>query len=163
MGVSNLLAERGTASSSMLGTSSSELDELISFQPRTKEDFIKFSDQIIQYIVKRHQEKPLYAAFVEHHVRQLALPLRDVEVRKAASGLTTLANEKQKEARDKASGKKKPKATAKPVLGATKVSNKCVLVPSYAYLFAEDSFRRFDTAVYDEALDDFGSNADDFM
>ena len=66
----------------------------------------------------------MYAAFVEHHVRELAMPLRDVEVRKAASGLTTLANEKQKEQRDKASGKKKPKATAKPALGASKVSNK---------------------------------------
>ncbi|EPT05520.1 hypothetical protein FOMPIDRAFT_1021336 [Fomitopsis schrenkii] len=126
------------------GTSSSELDALISFQPRTKEDFLQFSDQIIQYIIKRHQDKPLYPAFVEHHARQLALPLRDVEVRKTASGLTTLANEKQKEQRDKTSGKKKPKATAKPVLGAAKVASK------------------IDTAVYDEALDDFG-NADDFM
>jgi translation initiation factor 3 subunit J len=49
------------------------------------------------------------------------MPLKDVEVRKAASGLTTLANEKQKEQRDKASGKKKPKATAKP---AAKMSTK---------------------------------------
>ena len=110
------------------------MDALISFQPRTKEDFIKLSDQIIQYIVKRHQEKPLYASFVEHHVRQLALPLRDVEVRKAASSLTTLANEKQKEQRDKASGKKKPKAVAKPVLGANKVSNKCASAFSRALL-----------------------------
>ncbi|EED80116.1 predicted protein, partial [Postia placenta Mad-698-R] len=47
--------------------------------------------------------KPLYAAFLEHHVRELAMPLRDVEVRKTASVLTTLANEKQKEQRDKAS------------------------------------------------------------
>ncbi|KAH9831546.1 translation initiation factor eIF3 subunit [Rhodofomes roseus] len=127
------------------GTSSSELDELISAQPRTKEDFIKFSNQIIQYIIQRHQDKPLYPAFVEHHVRELAVPLRDVEVRKAASALTTLANEKQREQRDKTSGKKKPKATTKPVLGAAKVASK------------------LDTSVYDEALDDFGSTADDFM
>ncbi|KAH9033323.1 hypothetical protein EDB84DRAFT_1488962, partial [Lactarius hengduanensis] len=58
------------------------------------------------------------------------MPLRDVDVRKAASGLTTLvANEKQ---RGKTSGKK-PKAAAKPVLGASKVGNK------------------LDTTVYDEA------------
>lgn len=80
-------------------------------------------------MIKRHQSKPLYAAFLEHHVRELAMPLRDVEVRKTASVLTTLANEKQKEQRDKASGKKKnPKAAAKPVLGAAKVSNKCVML-----------------------------------
>ncbi|KZT02286.1 translation initiation factor eIF3 subunit [Laetiporus sulphureus 93-53] len=125
------------------GTSSSELDSLISAQPRTKEDFIKFSDQIIEFIIKRHQDKPLYAAFLEYHVRSLAIPLRDVEVRKTASVLTTLANEKQKEQKDKASGKKKPKLSAKPVLGAAKLANK------------------IDTTAYDEALDDFADN--DFM
>jgi len=127
------------------GTSNPELDALISAQPRTKEDFIKLSDGIINYITKQHEQKPLYHAFVEHHVRALAAPLRDVEVRKAASGLTTLANEKQKEARDKASGKKKPKTTGKPALGAAKASSK------------------IDTSTYEEALDDFGTNADDFM
>ncbi|TCD71982.1 Translation initiation factor 3 subunit J component [Steccherinum ochraceum] len=127
------------------GTSSSELDSLISAQPRTKEDFVKLSDNIFKYIINRHADKPLYAAFVEHHAKALAAPLRDVEVRKVASGLTTLANEKQKEARDKASGKKKPKTAAKPALGAAKASS------------------RVDTSIYDDALDDFGANADDFM
>ncbi|KAJ7679012.1 translation initiation factor eIF3 subunit [Mycena polygramma] len=126
------------------GTSSSELDSLISFQPRTKDDFIKFSNQIIEVIVKRHQSKPLYPAFIEHFARELSAPLKDVEVRKVASGLTTLANEKQKEQRDKASGKKKPKAVGKPALGAAKASGKV------------------DTSLYDESLDDFG-NGDDFM
>jgi len=110
------------------GTSSSELDWLISAQPRTKEDYQELSHRLIQYTIKRHQDKPLYAAFLEHHVRELAIPLRDVEVRKVATVLTTLANEKQKEQRDKASGKKKPKAGLKPVLGSSKVSSKCVLV-----------------------------------
>ncbi|KIY43896.1 translation initiation factor eIF3 subunit [Fistulina hepatica ATCC 64428] len=125
------------------GTSSKELDNLISCQPHTKDDFIQLSNGIIEFIVKRHQNKPLYTTFVEHHVRALATPLRDVEVRKAASVLTTLANEKQKEQRDKASGKKKK--PAKPALGSAKVSAKV------------------DTSVYDEALDDFGSRADEFM
>lgn len=66
----------------------------------------------------------MYASFIEHHVRALAMPLKDVEVRKAASALTTLANEKQKEQRDKASGKKKSKAAAKPTLGGSKGVNK---------------------------------------
>ncbi|KAF5340918.1 hypothetical protein D9758_012189 [Tetrapyrgos nigripes] len=126
------------------GTSSKELDSLLSFQPRTKEDFVKLSSMIIEFVVKRHQNKPLYPTFVEHHVRELAQPLKDVEVRKAASGLTTLANEKQKDQRDKASGKKKKNA-AKPALGGAKSMNK------------------LDTSVYDEALDDFGNQPDDFM
>ncbi|KAL0955050.1 hypothetical protein HGRIS_003968 [Hohenbuehelia grisea] len=127
------------------GTSSSELDSLISFQPRTKEDFHKLSSQIIDFVIKRHQDKPLYSAFVEHHVRELAMPLKDVEVRKAASGLTTLANEKQKEQREKASGKKKTKGGAKPALAGAKAMG------------------RADTSAYEESMDDFGSNADDFM
>jgi len=97
---------------------------LISADLRTKEDFQDFSTKIIEFIVKRHQNKPLYASFVEHHVRELCQPLKDVETRKAASALTTLANEKQKEQRDKASGKKKPKAATKPGLGSVKVTNK---------------------------------------
>ncbi|RPD59567.1 translation initiation factor eIF3 subunit [Lentinus tigrinus ALCF2SS1-7] len=123
------------------GTSSKELDWLISAQPRTKEDFVEFSDKIIEYIIKRHQGKPLYATFLEHHVRELAMPLRDVEVRKVASVLTALSNEKQKEQRDKASGKKKPKTAAKPALAAAKPSSK------------------LDTNAYEEALDDFGDDA----
>jgi translation initiation factor 3 subunit J len=71
-------------------------------------------------LIKRDQDKPLYASFVEMHVKALAQPLKDVDVRKAASALTTLANEKQKEQRDKASGKKKPKASSKPALGGAK-------------------------------------------
>lgn len=54
-------------------------------------------------------------------MKELAAPLKDVEVRKAASGLTTLANEKQKEQR---TGKKKPKAAAKPVVGSMKAGTK---------------------------------------
>ena len=107
-----------------LGTSSAELDALISAQPRTKEDFQKLSATIIEFIIKRHESKPLYPSFVEHFARALALPLKDVEVRKVVSGLTTLANEKQKEQRDKASGKKKPG------LGGTKVSSRCVFIPN---------------------------------
>lgn len=111
------------------GTKNKDLDSLISFQPRTKEDFAELSSRIIEFIVSRHQNKPLYPSFVEHHARALAQPLKDVEVRKVASGLTTLANEKQKEQREKTSGKKKPKA-GKPALGAAKVSSRCVLSSS---------------------------------
>ncbi|KAH9052910.1 translation initiation factor eIF3 subunit [Lactarius deliciosus] len=100
-----------------------DLDDIPKSSPSSKEDFVALSEAIIAYIVKRHQDKPLYSTFV-------------------ASGLTTLANEKQ---REKTSGKKKPKAAAKPVLAASQVGNK------------------LDTTVYDEALDDFGSKADDFM
>jgi len=122
----------------------SALDNLLSFQPRTKEDFQELSKRVIECVLKKHQNKPLYPAFVEYHVRQLAIPLKDVEVRKAASGLTTLANEKQKEQREKASGKKKSKAASRPTLGPAKLT-------------------KHDTRHYDALDGDFGNNADDFM
>lgn len=126
-----------------LGDAPSELAELVTFNPRTKEDFQKLSNMIIEHVIQRHQSKPLYASFIELHARALAEPMRDVDVRKVASGLSTLANEKQKEQRDKASGKKKPKAAQKPGLGLAKAGTKV------------------DTSAYEEALDDFGN--DDFM
>jgi len=132
-------------SATVKGSSDEDLDKILESTPKSKEDFVALSDAIIAHIIKRHQDKPLYGSFVEHHVRSLAAPLRDVEVRKAASGLTTLANEKQREQRDKLSGKKKAKSAGKPILGASKLGNK------------------LDTTVYEEALDDIGSNADDFM
>jgi translation initiation factor 3 subunit J len=134
--------------------------------PKTKEDFVILSRQIFEFVIKPHQDKPLYAAFVEAHAKELANPLRDVEVRKVASGLTTLANEKQREARDKTSGKKKK--APKPVLGSTKVAGKCVSDP-WAYfdppkvLNSDIGFSRADTNLYEEALDDFGNDPNDFM
>jgi len=131
----------------LFGTDSSgeqvDIKSVLNANPKTKEDFVVLSRQIFELVIKRHQDKPLYAAFVEAHAKELANPLRDVDVRKVASGLTTLANEKQKETRDKTSGKKKK--AAKPVLGSTKAIGKA------------------DTNLYEEALDDFGNDPNDFM
>ena len=145
----------------LTGSADADLDKILKSSPQSKEDFVALSDAIIAHIVRRHQDKPLYATFVEHHARALAQPLRDVDVRKAASGLTTLANEKQ---REKTSGKKKPKSVGKPILGASKIGNKYSTLDVRSIRPAlTDVSCRLDTTVYDEALDDFGSNADDFM
>ncbi|KAG8988478.1 Translation initiation factor 3 subunit J component [Tulasnella sp. JGI-2019a] len=128
------------ANSKTTTSSSAELNALLTANPKTKDEFVDLSKRIIDTIFKRLENKPLYATFIESHVRDLARPLRDVDIRKTASSLTALANEKQKEAKD--SGKKKK--TAKPALGAVK--------PGKA-----------DTRLYDESLDDFGQDPDDFM
>lgn len=94
-------------------------------------------------LLVKHGDHPLYAKFVEGFVKQLCAPLSDLEVKKAASGLTTLANEKQKAAKDAAGGKKK-KGAAKPGLGASKSVGS----------------GRADTSMYEETLDD---DYDDFV
>ena len=106
------------------GAKKPELSTLLSANPKTKEEFAAYSSQIVELLIKKHQNKPLYAVFVEGFVKDLAQPLKDVDVRKAASVLTTLANEKQKE---KTTGKKKPKGAAKPALGLTKPGGRCGL------------------------------------
>ena len=140
-----------------------DIKSILKANPKTKEDFVVLSRQIFDLVIKRHQDKPLYAAFVEVHSKELAGPLKDAEVRKVATGLTTLANEKQREAKDAASGKKKK--AAKPVLGSFKTTGKCVsghFNPSQV-LDAYVGCSRADINLYDEALDDFGEDSNDFM
>ncbi|KAG8895467.1 Translation initiation factor 3 subunit J component [Tulasnella sp. 408] len=119
--------------------SATALEDILKANPKTKDEFVKLSNDIIEVVIKRLQNKPLYATFVEHHAKELARPLKDVDVRKVASGLTALSNEKQRELKE--AGKKKK---AKPALGSVKPA-------------------KVDTRAYDEALDDFGNDADDFM
>jgi len=111
-------------------SNSANLDSLLSENPRTKEEFEAFSQKVYNMIIKPHINNPLYADFVETHVRQLCEALKDSEVRKAASKLTTLASMKQQEAKDKASGKKKPKAAV--AVGGVKGPAKCVSPSSWS-------------------------------
>lgn len=77
--------------------------------------------------------------FLENLVRELCLPMKDVDVRKISSTLTALANEKQRQQREAAKPKKKGKE--KPTLQGN-----------------QKTAGRPDTAAYDN-FDDF----DDFM
>jgi len=130
----------------LFGTDSSgaqmDIKSVLNANPKTKEEFVVLSRQIFELVIKRHQDKPLYAAFVEAHAKELANPLKDIEIKKVATGLTALANEKQREAKDKGKSKKK---APKPALGSFRAIGKA------------------DTSLYDEALDDFGEGPDDFM
>ena len=118
-----------------------DITAILNANPKTKEEFVILSRQIFELVIKRHQDKPLYASFVEAHTKELASPLRDVEVRKVASGLTALASEKQKELKDKAGGKKK-KGVVKPALGSVKALGKCVSDPG-----AQSKFWMFTTVI----------------
>jgi translation initiation factor 3 subunit J len=106
-------------------------------------DFESLAETISERLIAKHGSHPLYAKFVEQLVRGVCGPLKDNETRKAASGLTTLANEKQKAAKEATSKKKKP---GKPALGATKSLGA----------------GRADVGAYDEILDDSG-DYDDFV
>lgn len=118
-------------------------DDPFSQRCSTLPEFEALSATISELLVAKHGTHPLYAKFVESLVKGVCEPLKDNETRKAASGLTTLANEKQKAAKEATSKKKKP---GKPALGATKSLGA----------------GRADVGAYDEILDDSG-DYDDFV
>jgi len=81
--------------------------DLTKSNPKTKDDFIKLAQQVSAAIFERLHEKPLYSAFAEEIARLAVAPLKDVDTRKIGSAITAVASEKTKDAKDKASGKKK--------------------------------------------------------
>lgn len=127
-------AEAAAAADFLGAVSLGDAADLTKAEPKTKDDFIKLAQQVSAVIFERLHDRPLYSAFAEEIARMAVVPLKDVDTRKIGSAITAVASEKTKEAKDKASGKKK--ATKKPALGANKRVNEA------------------DTTAYDEALDD---------
>ncbi|KAJ1955579.1 Translation initiation factor 3 subunit J component [Dispira parvispora] len=83
-------------------------EDLATMNPRSKEDFDQFRKILVERITSFSNQRH-YPVFVDALVRELCVPLKDTDVRKAASTLSSLANEKQKAARDAVKGKKKNK------------------------------------------------------
>ncbi|KAJ1920377.1 Translation initiation factor 3 subunit J component [Mycoemilia scoparia] len=79
---------------------------IISMNPNTENEFKDYQKALIE-IIQKSQGKKYYKTFLNDFIRSLALPLNDTDVRKMASTLTTLANDKQKLAREATKGKKK--------------------------------------------------------
>ncbi|KAJ2662907.1 Translation initiation factor 3 subunit J component [Coemansia sp. RSA 1200] len=84
---------------------------IINMNPKTQAEFDEFQKALVERIQKCQSSRP-YVQFLEKFIRELALPLKDIEVRKFASTLTALANEKQKAGRDNKSKKKTNKKAA---------------------------------------------------
>ncbi|OZJ06817.1 hypothetical protein BZG36_00120 [Bifiguratus adelaidae] len=90
-------------------------------EPKTRAEFDQFREKLTEAILK-HQKSREYTNFVDALVRDISVPLRDVDVRKVSSTLSALANEKQRAAREALKPKKK--GASKPSLagGASKSS-----------------------------------------
>ncbi|KAF9902569.1 Translation initiation factor 3 subunit J component [Linnemannia zychae] len=103
--------------------------ELETFKPKTKDQFNEYTTMLVN-VIQKHEKQGLYVSFLEGLIRELAQGTRDVDVRKFASTLTTLANEKQKAAKDALKSKKK--GSNKPSLTATKVAATTVDTRDYS-------------------------------
>ncbi|KAF2134201.1 translation initiation factor eIF3 subunit [Dothidotthia symphoricarpi CBS 119687] len=118
-----------------------DLSTLHIFNPNTKDQFTKLRDTLVPLLVN-NSKKGQYSLFLQEFTKQIAKELPSEQIKKIASGLTTLSNEKMKEEKAAEKGGKKTKAAkTKSSLVATR-----------------DVGSRADTQAYE---DDFGD--DDFM
>ncbi|KAK8197821.1 putative eukaryotic translation initiation factor 3 subunit EifCj [Phyllosticta capitalensis] len=117
-------------------TKTVELSSLSLFSPSTKDDFHKLRETLVPLLVA-NSKKPQYAIFLQEFSKQIAKELPSDQIKKIASGMTTLSNEKLKEEKAAEKGGKKSKAAK------TKVNLNA----------SRDVAYKPDTATYD---DDFG-------
>ncbi|KAL2120375.1 hypothetical protein VTJ04DRAFT_4401 [Mycothermus thermophilus] len=124
-------------------TKTVDLSELPLFKPGTKAQFEELRN-VLGPIISASAKKPHYVLFLQEFVKQLARDLPSEQIKKIASTLTALSNEKMKEEKAALGGGKKSKAskTKTSLAGVTRGGGIADM-----------------TATYDD--DDFGD--DDFM
>jgi translation initiation factor 3 subunit J len=89
------------------------LDNISLFKPSTKTQF----DQLtvtLGPLLSQSATKPHYSLWVQNFVKQICAELPSAEIKKAASGLTALSNEKMKEEKERDRTGKKKTTKAKP-------------------------------------------------
>lgn len=117
-------------------TSTIDLSALSIFNPQTKDQFVKLRETLVPLLAS-NAKKAHYVLFLQEFTKQIAKDLPSDQIKKVASGLTTLSNEKMKEEKLAEKGGKKSKAAK------TKVSLNA----------SRDTSFKADTQAYD---DDFG-------
>jgi translation initiation factor 3 subunit J len=86
-----------------------DLSTLPLFKPVTKSQFEALSTTLVPLLTSA-SNKPHYSLWLADFVKKIAADLPSTEVKKAASGLTALSNEKMKEEKAMEKGGKKSKA-----------------------------------------------------
>lgn len=114
-------------------TSSIDLSSLALFNPSNKDQFMKLRETLVPLLAGNAKKGP-YILFMQEFTKQIVKDLPSSEIKKIASGLTTLSNEKMKEEKAAEKGGKKTKAA----------KNKATLAA------VRDVSTRADTTVYDD-------------
>ncbi|KAL8914587.1 MAG: hypothetical protein Q9171_000768 [Xanthocarpia ochracea] len=116
-----------------------DISSLPLFNPTTKEQFLKLRETLTP-ILAANSKKAQYTSFMQEFTKQIVKELPSEQIKKIASGLATLSNEKMKEEKAAEKGGKKTKAA----------KSKASLVAN------RDASHRADTTVYDD-LGEFSS------
>lgn len=112
--VGNSMNQRTTSKPVTLATSNDptsaiDLSALPIFKPSTKDQFAKLRETLVP-LLGANAKKAHYVLFMQEFTKQLAKELPSDQIKKIASGLTTLSNEKMREEKAAEKGGKKSKA-----------------------------------------------------
>lgn len=119
-----------------------DLSQLALFKPGTKSQFEALSAALVP-LITASANKPHYSIWASQFVKQICNDLPSTEIKKAASGLTALSNEKMKEekAQDKGSKKSKAAKTKTTLAAGRDIGRGAVDTTSYADAdLGEDDF-----------------------
>lgn len=86
-----------------------DLSAMPMFKPATKPQFEALSEVLVP-LLRASSAKPHYSIWLTNFCKQIAQDLPSAEIKKAASALTALSNEKMKEEKAQDKGGKKTKA-----------------------------------------------------
>lgn len=132
---------RGTTKATVTDPSdparSLDLSALPIFNPSSKEQFLVLRDTLTP-VLAANSKKAHYTMFMQEFTRQIVKDLPSDQIKKIASGLTTLSNEKMKEEKAADKGRGKTKAA----------KNKATLVAN------RDTSSRADTTSYGADVDE---------
>ena len=114
-----------------------DLSTLPLFSPNTKDQFVQLRETVAP-LLSANSKKAQYILFMQEFTKQIVKDLPSDHIKKIASGLTTLSNEKMKEQKASEKGGKKTKAAkSKSVLVASRDVSSRVDTTAYGDDFAE--------------------------
>ncbi|KAI9492130.1 eukaryotic translation initiation factor 3 subunit J [Zychaea mexicana] len=104
-------ADMNSATDLFSGVSVSKEDKnkpIEEYKPKTRVEYNEYAKRLAE-IILANSKSANYGAFLDTLVREIAVPCKDMDIRKAASSLTAMANEKQRQAKEATKTKKKGK------------------------------------------------------
>jgi len=137
VGISKRAGKPVTVSDDSDPTQAVDLSAMSLFNPTNKDQFAKLRETLVP-LLTANTKKAHYTLFLQEFTKQIAKELPSEQIKKIASGLTTLSNEKMKEEKAAEKGGKKTKAA----------KSKVQLVAS------RDVGYKADTTAYDDDLDE---------
>lgn len=111
-------------------TKAIDLSSLSIFNPTTKDQFTKLRETLVP-LLTANSKKAQYTLFLQEFAKQIAKDLPSDQIKKVASGLTTLSNEKMKEEKAAEKGGKKSKAAKTKTSLVTNRSNATPVADTY--------------------------------